>query len=469
MSLLVAAVPVTRERLTRFAAFTGLSVTTANAGRIIGHFTGLRRRRLIALVLAVPLACYTNDPFYLVLGWCAVSVFTPHAHEGDDDIYRRVWLLGLGVAVLAGGYLLTNQEVTPARLAHAVIIVVVAIAVSLAARKSSPASEACDDLAQAERAIGHWSRRNLYLAGTAIVLSGALLTPGQPPQRELPEYAMPTSFPRAIAEFTKVNKYTAPTCPWVDEMDDPCRSWLVNGRPFPQAAPYILRKGKAPLRAPFVRSPDKKAVVYLDRHDRRMAYQDATGVRHLTDSLPDAAVPTPLFASQNRYLTLTKDGVQIFDTKTWTTVSVPSGRQVHDLNGSGIVVTTASQVLVLDHRGKTRMSLPLRETADAYHLRPDGRRFVVIRGYEERAETYDTGTGKRLSSVPLTFPGEDSLEVGLGWSKQGPFLVRGWPSERVYFLDLNTGQALEAQEMSLMLRGPSPGPRRCGWRRRGRP
>ncbi|MDP4504430.1 hypothetical protein [Nonomuraea turcica] len=386
------------------------------------------------------MAGYSDDLFYLVMGWCAVSVFAPHARERVNNVYRQVWLLGLGGAVVAGGFLLTSQDATPARLAHAVIVVVVAVAVSLAARKPGPASEALDDVAQAERAIGQWSGRNLYLAGTAIVLSGALLTPGQPPQRELPEYSRPTSFPREMATFIKVNKYLAPTCPWVDEIDAPCRSWLVNGRPFPQAAPYILREGKAPLRAPFVRSPDKKAVVYLDRHDRRMVYQDAKGVHHLTGSLPDTAVPTPTFATQNRYVALAKEGAQIFDTKDWTTVSVPGARQVHDLNGSGIVVTTAFQALVLDHRGKTRMSLPLRKTRDAYHLRPDGRYLVVIRGDQERVKTYDTATGKLLAGVALTFPGEDSLEVALGWSKQGPFLVRGWPSERVYYLDLETGK-----------------------------
>ncbi|WP_433242026.1 hypothetical protein ACQPYK_37290 [Streptosporangium sp. CA-135522] len=453
ITMLVAVVPVTRERLTRFAVLTGLSVTAANARQVIDHFAGLRRWRLIALTLAAPLACLTDDPFYLVLGWCAVSVFRNvrlparvlHAHD-DARIYRGAWLLGLGGAAVAGGHLLTDQGATPARLAHSAIVVIVAAAVPLAARELSarPTPEALDDMTRAELAIGLWSTRTLYLAGTVIVLSGALLTPGRPPKHDLPEYSMPKSFPRQTAVFTTVKEYKKPTCPWVDQIDDPCRSWLVNGRPFPQAAPYIIGKGGAPRPAPFVRSPDKRAVVYLDRHDRRMVYQDARGVHHLTGSLADTAVPTPTFAGQSRYVALAKDGAQITDTTTWSTVSVPGAQQVHDLNGSGIVVTTASQVLVLDRRGKARMSLPIKEIKnvpeDTYHLRPDGSRFVVIRGREMRVESFDPGTGKRVSSVTPRFPGDDFLDIGLGWSKQGPFLVRGYESERVYYLDLATGR-----------------------------
>ncbi|ACZ85369.1 hypothetical protein [Streptosporangium roseum] len=451
--MLAAAIPVTGERLTRFATLTDLSVTAANARQVIDHFAGLRRWRLIILTVAVPLACFTDDPFYLVLGWCAVSVFrdvrlpapASRAHDGAR-IYRGAWLLGLGGAVVAGVHLLTDQGATPARVAHAAIVIVVAAAVPLAARNltARPAPEASDDTAWAEPAIRQWSTRTLYLSGTAIVLSGALLTPGQPPQRELPEYSMPKSFPERMAVFTTVNKYKRPTCPWFDQIDDPCRSWLVNGEPFPQAAPYVIRKGGAPQRAPFARSPDKKAVIYLDRRDRRMVYQDTEGIHHLTGRLADTEVPTPAFAGQNRYVVLSKDGTQITDTTTWTTVSIPGVRQVHDLNESGIVATTAFQVLVLDHRGKTRMSLPLRKIKDApedtYHLRPDGRRLVVIRGHEMRVETFAPETGRRVSSVVPVFPGDDFLDLGLGWSEQGPFLVRGYTSERVYYLDLATGK-----------------------------
>ncbi|WP_406312908.1 hypothetical protein OHA77_30900 [Streptosporangium sp. NBC_01639] len=452
ISVLAAAVPVTQERLTRFATLVDLSVTAANARQVIDHFADLRRWRLIALIIAAPLTCFTNDPFYLVLGWCSVSILrdvrlptrVPHTHD-DAKIYRGVWLLGLGGAVVAGVYLLTDQGVSPTRLAHAVIVIVVAAAVPLAARNltARPTPEASDETTQAESAIRRWSVRNLYLAGTAVVLSGALLTPGQP-QSELPEYSMPRSFPEHMAVFTTVNEFKGPTCPWFDQMDDPCRSWLVNKQPFPQAAPYVIGKGGAPQRAPFVRSPDKKAVVYLDRHDRRMVYQDTEGIHHLTGSLADTEVPTPTFARQGRYVALAKDGAQITDTKNWTTVSIPGARQVHDLNESGIVVTTASQVLVLDRRGKTRMSLPLRKIKDApedtYHLRPDGRRFVVIRSREMGVETFNPETGRRVSSVIPTFPGDDYLDIGLGWSKRGPFLVRGYESERVYYLDLATGK-----------------------------
>ncbi|AWS40086.1 hypothetical protein DKM19_00825 [Streptosporangium sp. 'caverna'] len=450
--MLAAAVPVTGERLTRFAVLTDLSVTTANARQVIDHFAGLRRWRLTALAVAAPLACFTNDPFYLVLGWCAVSVFrdvrlpagVPPAHD-DAKIYRKAWLLGLAGAAVAGVYLLTDQSATPARLTHIVIVIIVAAAVPRAARNltARPMPEASDDMAQAELSIRRWSTRTLYLAGTAIVLSGALLAPGQPPERELPEYSMPKSFPEHMAVFTTVEKYKGPTCPWFDQMDDPCRSWLVNGLPFPQAAPYTIRKGGAPQRAPFVRGPDKKAIVYLSRRDRRMVYQNTEGIHHLTGSLADTEIPTATFAGQSRYIALSKNDTQIIDTRTWTTVSISGAQQVHDLNESGIVVTTASQVLVLDHRGKTRMSLPLRKIKDApddtYHLRPDGKRVVVIRGHEGSVETFDPETGRRVSSVTPKFPGDDYLDIGLGWSKQGPFLVRGSMSERVYYLDLTAG------------------------------
>jgi hypothetical protein len=175
-----------------------------------------------------------------------------------------------------------------------------------------------------------------------------------------------------------------------------------------------------------------------------MVYQNAEGIHHLTGSLADTEVPTLTFAGQSRYVALSKSDTQITDTRTWTTVSIPGARQVHDLNESGIVVTTTSRVLVLDHRGKTRMSLPLRKIKDAsedtYHLRPDGKRVVVIRGHEGRVETFDPETGRRVSNVIPKFPGDDYLDIGLGWSKQGPFLVRGHMSERVYYLDLATGK-----------------------------
>ncbi|MEU6787461.1 hypothetical protein ABZ912_50440 [Nonomuraea angiospora] len=453
VTVLAAATPVTQERLTRFAALTGLSVTTSNARQIIDHFAGLRRWRLIAVTLAAPLACFTNDPFYLVLGWCAVSVFRAvrpparvfQAHD-EVKVYHRAWLLGSAGAIVASGYLLVNQGATPTRLAHAVMVIVMAGAVPLAARKltARPIPEAPDDIAQEEQAIARWSARTLYLAGTAIVLSSALLTPGQPPRREVPEYSMPRSFPAQMAEFTKVNTYKRPTCAWTDEMDNPCRSWLVNGQPFPQAAPYVVRKGGAPQPGPFVRRPDKKALVYLDRHSRRMMYQDAKGIHPLTGSLPDTTVPAPTFENQNRYIALAGDNAQITDTRTWTTLSIPGAQQVHDLNSSGIVATTASRVLVLDHQGKIRMSLPFKKAAkdvadDTYNLKQDGSRLVIIRG-NTRVETFDTGRGKRLSSVVPALPGDDFLDVGLGWSKEGPFLVRSAISERVYYLDLATGK-----------------------------
>nr|BFE80659.1 hypothetical protein GCM10020093_032600 [Planobispora longispora] len=65
---------------------------------------------------------------------------------------------------------------------------------------------------------------------------------------------------------------------------------------------------------------------------------------------------------------------------------------------------------------------------------------MVISGDEGRVETFDTGTGKRLSSVVPSFPGDEFLNVGLGWSKRGSFMVEALYSERTYFLDLATGE-----------------------------
>jgi hypothetical protein len=446
IAILLAAMPVTREQLTRFAELTGLSVTETNARQIVDHFTDLRRWRLVALVLTVPLTGFTNDPLYLVLGWCAVSVFRDVRlparvfHIRDDmTIYRGTWLIGLLGAVVAGGYVLKNQGVTPTLLAHAVIVIIVAAAVPLAARKLSAAPEPSDDIAQAGLALNRWSSRALYLSGTAIVLSGALLAPWQPPKDEEHEYTMPTTFSEYTAEFTTVDEFTKPTCAWIDHVDNPCRSWLVNGEPFPQAAPYIIKEGGAPRAAPFARSPDRKAVVYLTRHDRRMVYQDAEGVHPLTGSLADSALPTLTFHGQSRYVALARDGATITDTRTWTTTSIPGARQVHDLNPNGIVATTATQVLVTDHRGKTRLSLPRKASEDTYALRPDGRHLVILQG-EGRVETFTVSTGEKVSSVVPRFPGDDYLDAALGWSKNDRLLVRGGETEHVYEVDLATGE-----------------------------
>ncbi|MEV0195728.1 hypothetical protein [Nonomuraea sp. NPDC050691] len=453
LAVLAAAVPVTRERLTRFAAMTGLSVTETNAGQVVSHFTGSRRWRLAAVVAAVPLAGLTQDVFYLVVGWCAVDVLRGSRRPAgtsqvNDDAaaYRAAWLLALTGAVAASGFLLISQGPTPARYVHAAVLILVAAAVSYASRRSSviPASEPADDAGRAEPAIGRWSARNRYLAGSAIVLSGAFLAPWQSPRSELPEYSLPATSSPEPAAITKFDGYKGPTCPWFDEIDDPCRWWSVNGQPFPQAAPYVVGRNGAPRRAPFTRSPDKNAVVYLDRLSRRMVHQDAAGVHPLTGRLADTAVPTPTFAGQSRYVALAKDDAQVTDTTTWTTVSIPGARKVHDLNLRGVVVTTASELLVLDHRGQKRISLPLARVQDSsddtYHLRPDGRRLVAVHVYEGSVETYDSETGERLSRVRPAFRGGDDLDAGLGWSERGAFRVRGSPSDRVYNVDLATGK-----------------------------
>ncbi|WP_219506564.1 hypothetical protein [Nonomuraea ceibae] len=430
LTVLAAASPVSRERLDRFAAQTGFTVTAADAEQVVGHFRAVRRWRLIALVVAVPVAGLTNDPFSLVLGWCAVSVvFSRGASNAYDEarVYRGAWLLGLAGAVSATAFLL--RDVTAARIAHTGILIAVAVAVTFAARREAAS-------APAELAIGRWSTRGLYLAGTAIVLSAALLTPGLPVLPEPPAYTPPLTFSDSRPSFETVRTYKAPSCAWTTQVAADCRGWLVNGQPFPQAAPYVVVPGKAPRPAPFTRSPDKRALVYLHRHDRRLVYEDEAGARPLTGALADTELPKVTFAGQNRYLALVRDGARIIDTRTWRTLELPDVRRVHDLGKSGIVAATAARALVLDHQGKPRMSLP---AGDAYHLHPKGHRLVVIDD-EGRVTTYDVKTGERLRTVTPVFRGDDSLGSGLGWSAKGAFQVRAAWSERVYNLDLSTGK-----------------------------
>jgi hypothetical protein len=317
-----------------------------------------------------------------------------------------------------------------------------AVGVQVAARRCgvTPEPEASDDVVLAEAAIHRWSVRTLYLAGTVTVVSTVLLAPGQAAQ---PEYTMPQVFPEEMVVFRTVGKIRPPTCAWMDQMDSPCRSWLVDGTPFPQAAPYVIAKDGGPRRAPFIRSSDRKAVVYLARTNRQLIYQNADGVNTLTDTLPDDSVPTPTFGLQSRYVALSTVSpaiTQIIDTATWSRLTIPGAEKVHDLNRNGMVVETAERILVLDHLGKRRMSLPRRNAPamDTYHLRRDGKRLVVIRTYDERVETYAPSTGKRLAGVRLVLPDAAVLDVGLGWSKEGSFLVRD-SDDRVYHLDLDTG------------------------------
>ncbi|SEL83683.1 hypothetical protein [Nonomuraea pusilla] len=453
LALLAAALPVTQERLTRFVTFTRLSVTAAEAPYVIGHFTGLRRWRLAALAVTAPLTGLTGDPLYLVVGWCAAPVLR-HARPrpvqpqdpGDDvTTYRRVWLLAMIAAVTVCGHPLLGQGATPQRLAHAAVVAVVAAAVPLAARRLRGAQPAAPpETAPVRAALRLWSARQLYLAATAIVVAAAFLGPAREPREPLDAASHGYTAPGDLAEerpaFTRVRGHDRPTCPWTDEFDAPCRHWLVNGEPFPQAAPYVVAEGEPPRTAPFQPSPDGRALVYLDRHDRRMVYENAKGVHHLTGALSDGEVPTPAFAGQNRYVALVGDGARITDTRTWSTVRVPGARHLHDVNPAGIVVATATRMLLVDHRGRTRMSLPhARKSGDDYRLRPDGGRLVAVRGGGERVETYDPRTGERLSRVVPALPAGELL-APLRWTRGGLFLVRLEPSDRVRALDLRTGE-----------------------------
>jgi hypothetical protein len=65
--------------------------------------------------------------------------------------------------------------------------------------------------------------------------------------------------PEQQVSFQEIGEVKRPTCPWLDEMDAPCRYWRVDGEPFPQAAPYVVMKGGVPTAAPFLvaRSPTR--------------------------------------------------------------------------------------------------------------------------------------------------------------------------------------------------------------------
>lgn len=413
---MLAALPLTRESLTRFVTLADISVTTSNAPQIIGHFQMRRRLRLAAMAIAVPVTGLTNDPLYLVLAWCAVTLSSEVRLRAP--VYRTTWLLGLAIAVAGSGFFLAQRPVTAARVAHLAILFLVTAAVFLAAKR----------------------QRSLYLGGTAMVLAAAFLTPGQPIPARFTEYSTPRPYARGWTDVEKVTKVAPPTCVWVNQMDDSCRYWRIDGSPIPQAAPYLIRTGGAPTRAPFIASPDKKAVVYVDYTNRRMTHQSETGAHPLTGPLTDAQVPTATFAGQSRYVALVRDGAQIIDTTTWASVTIPAVQRVHDLNEAGIVASTASHVMVVDHRGETLMRTPVESSKDSYNLRPDGKRLVVVGDAQSALDTYDVRTGKRLFHVVPHF-GSDFLRVGLGWAEDGRFLVRTYNDDLVYAVDLATGAA----------------------------
>ncbi|MEV4563899.1 hypothetical protein AB0K12_09015 [Nonomuraea sp. NPDC049419] len=429
-----AAMTVSREMLTRFATLSGYPVTMENAPQVIDYFSRLRRRRLAAVVLAVPVAGLTGDPFYLVAGWCTGPLLAARRVPFFAmNVPRALWLTSLTAAALAGVHLVVSEDPGRTLLPHAAVALAVAAAVTLADRRPR-----VPDQDQAARALAAWSARNVHLAGSAVVLASVLLAPGRPPQDEPPGHNGPAEVRATPATFETVDEHDAPTCPWFDETVAPCRFWQVNGEPFPQAALYVAEAGKAPRSAPFAVAPNRKAVVYLHAEDRRLTYQDAGGSRPLTPPLADADVPTVTF--KDRFVIMSGAGAQIVDTRTWTPLMLAGARKVHDVNAAGVVVTKGDRVLVLDLRGRVRMRLPAGKRGDDYHLRPDGRRLVVIRWAKDRAETYDPATGKRLSAVTYRFPGEDWLENVPGWSKGGRFLLHSAYEDRSYSLDLATGK-----------------------------
>ncbi|GGT38975.1 hypothetical protein GCM10010176_098760 [Nonomuraea spiralis] len=441
ITVLAAATPLSQGRLGRFAALTGLTVDETDARRVVGHFAGLRRWRLAAVVLAAPVAGLTGDPFYLVVGWCAVPVFRVVRPPVADDIYRRAWLLAVSAAVVTGSCLLVARGITPTRIAHVVVVVAVVAAISYAERKTG--AEMPDETGAA---IRRWSVRTGYLAGSAIVLAGVLVTPGRALPSESPRYTMPREFPERQVSFEKIGEVKAPTCPWIDQVDDPCRYWLVDDEPFPQAAPYVVMKGGAPTAAPFVVSPDRRSVVYLDRTSRRVVHQHGGNRRDLSGTLADADVPEVSISERGRYVALTRNGTRVIDTGSRSEITLPGVLKVLEVSSPGVVVTTASRLIVYDRRGKERLSIAvpslLLESRTAF-LKPDGSRLVVISDDGDLVETYDLTTRERIHRVRPRLPDGDPVESGAGWSGKGSFQVRrdaGAEERRDFFLDLATGR-----------------------------
>ncbi|MFG1699074.1 hypothetical protein [Nonomuraea sp. NPDC049309] len=354
------------------------------------------------------------------------------------SVSRRAWLAAAAAAVAAALHLLLSEDLSgrlvPGLASHAAVAVAVAAVVTLADRGlRAPVQD------PAARALRAWSARNVHLAGSAVVLASVLLIPGGRPWDEPPaSVAAPRTTEAEPASFRTIRRYEPPTCPFLEDAVTPCPYWQVNGRPFPQAAAYVVRAGGAPEKAPFAVAPDRRAVVYLHAESRRLTYQDARGTRPLTGPLPDAEVPGVAF--HGRRVALTGTGVRIIDTRTWASLAIPGARAVHDVNDAGVVVSEGRWIRVLDADGRRRMRLPYGGGKDSYHLRRDGRRLAVVRWATAQAETYDAATGARLSAVTFRFPGDDTLEKVLGWTKDGRFLVRSSYRERSYFLDLATGR-----------------------------
>ncbi|MGW2145622.1 hypothetical protein ACWCOT_15045 [Nonomuraea bangladeshensis] len=441
ITVLAAAVPLSSGHLGRFATLTGLEVTSTNARQVADHLAGLRRWRLATVVLAAPVAGLTADPFYLVLGWCAVPVFRVVRSSSADAAYHRAWVLAVCASAITGCYLLTTQGITPTRSAHAAVVVVVVAAISYARRNAGP--EMPDET---ESAIRRWSVRTRYLAGSATVLAGVLLAPWQPLPTEPPQYTMPRQFPVQQVSFQEIDEVKRPTCPWLDEMDAPCRYWRVDGEPFPQAAPYVVMKGGAPTAAPFLVSPDRRSVVYLDRTSRRMAYQHAETRIDLSGPLADPDVPEVSISEHGRYVTLTKNDTRVIDTRSRSEIVLPGALKVLEVNSAGVVVTTASRLVAHDHHGKELLSIPIPSTLLESHtafLKPDGSRLVVISDGGDLVDTYDLATRKRIHRVRPRLPDGDLIESGTGWSGKGPFQIYRDADEeerRDFFLDLATGK-----------------------------
>ncbi|MFI9593491.1 hypothetical protein [Nonomuraea sp. NPDC052265] len=441
ITVLAAAAPLGQGRLGRFVTLTGLTVVETDVRRVVGHFASLRRWRLAAVVLAAPVAGLTADPFYLVVGWCAVPVFRVVRAPVTDAVYRQAWLLAVLASAVTGCYLLTAQGITLTRLAHAVIVVAVIAAISYAERNAGP--EKPDET---ESAIGRWSVRTRYLTGSVIVLAGVLIAPGRALPSESPQYTMPMQFEEQQVSFRKIGEVKQPTCPWIDQLDAPCRYWLVDDAPFPQAAPYVVMKGGAPKAAPFVVSPDRRSAVYLDRTSRRMVHQHEDNRHDLGGPLADADVPEVSISERGRYVALAKNGTRVIDTRSWSEITLPGALKVLEVNSAGVVVTTASRLIAYDQRGRELLSIAIPDGRLESHtafLKPDGSRLVIISDFGTLVETYDLTTHECIHRVRARLPDGDPIESGTGWSSKGPFQVHrdaGDEERKDFFLDLATGR-----------------------------
>ena len=225
------------------------------------------------------------------------------------------------------------EGATPARLAHAAIVIVVAAAVSARRPEPEPPGRRPSRRTTSARAeLGHstdWSTPGPLPRGNSrSVLSGALLAPWQPPTAaRRPNTRCPSTFPEAHGRAPDGGRVHGARLP----VDRP------GGRPLPgraagerRAVPpgrAVRRQGgrRAPSGRRSPAAPAGRPSSTWTRHDRRMVYQDADGrPRHLTGQPGRHRAAHPHVRTA-RAGTSPWPGTarRITDTQTWTTTVDP--------------------------------------------------------------------------------------------------------------------------------------------------